>query len=508
MNRFCLTIRWAAVSLAVVLVTADGLAAAPATRRLAPLRLRGYGELSAQFTSDTAVAGGPVSSLVITCESEAKAGLVLAKFVGDLPLLGEVKDGTLAVAGLPVPVYAVPQQGAVGAFRQGKVVTILASPTTEGLSAVLTAWQRQLAGAELVPRTKVPMFLEAWDRHGFRFYYWPFQQPRGTEWRNYNPLAEFDFAQRCNESGLVIWSGDERCDFADGLSNESFWNWAGRAASRRKLPLVVNTLPLTADWKIKPLPDDAPADQSALAAPDLDDRAWEKADLGNWLVPEERPSHRALFRRRFTVPADWRDGQTKLWIKSWVHEAVRGRLRAWLDGQPIADGNSVTAYDATATLQPRSTHLLAVEFKSEGQVAGCIGNAWLTHLPRPKNQLELAGDWTPSADGLAWGEAVKLPGPWNGWSMARRRVAVAAAWSGQTAMIQLETETQSGFYGVMVNGRLVRRLHHEVGTVTRLNVTPWIQFGQENELHLTRASPGKGAIKRISLDFFEPGTTP
>jgi len=67
------------------------------------------------------------------------------------------------------------------------------------------------------------------------------QQPKGIEWKNYDVLAEFDFAKRCNEAGVVIWSGDDRCDFADGLTNEPFWNWAARAASRLNLPVVVNT---------------------------------------------------------------------------------------------------------------------------------------------------------------------------------------------------------------------------------------------------------------------------
>ncbi len=116
----------------------------------------------------------------------------------------------------------------------------------------------------------------------------------------------------------------------------------------------------------------------------MDDGQWEKADLVNWLVPDERATHRAIFRRQFSVPAEWGNGEIKLWIKSWVHEAVRGRLRVWLDGELIAEGNSVTARDLTAQLKPRSKHLLAVEIKSEGQVAGCIGNAWLTYLPRPE----------------------------------------------------------------------------------------------------------------------------
>jgi hypothetical protein len=74
---------------------------------------------------------------------------------------------------------------------------------------------------------------------------------------------------------------------------------------------------------------------------------------------------------------------------------------------------------------------------------------------------------------------------------------------GYGELSHLETETQCGIYYVMVNGRLIRRLHHEVGTITSLNVTPWIKFGQENEIHIVRGSPGKGIIKRISLDFFE-----
>ena len=207
MNRFCFTARLVASILSVVLVGAVGYAAAPSTRSLAPIRLRGYGELSAKYTSGVSAQGETLSSLVISCESEAKAGLLLAKFVSDLHLLGDIRDDTLSVAGLKVPVFTVPRQGVVCAFRNGKVVNVLASPTVASLTAGLTSLKNKLAGAELAPRSKVPMFLDAWDKHGFGFYYWPFQQPKGVEWRNYDMLAEFDWAKRCNESGLVIWIG-------------------------------------------------------------------------------------------------------------------------------------------------------------------------------------------------------------------------------------------------------------------------------------------------------------
>ena len=111
----------------------------------------------------------------------------------------------------------------------------------------------------------------------------------------------------------------------DWLELQRGW-WRGATPPSRKLPPYrpKNTLPLTADWKIQPLAGNAPADASALAAPGVDDSRWEKAELGNWLVPEERDTRRALFRRKFTVPTGWNDGEVRLWIKSWVHEAVRG----------------------------------------------------------------------------------------------------------------------------------------------------------------------------------------
>ncbi len=49
-------------------------------RSLPPLRLRGYGELSAEFTADHSRAV-PFSVLTITCENQAKAEIMQAKFV-------------------------------------------------------------------------------------------------------------------------------------------------------------------------------------------------------------------------------------------------------------------------------------------------------------------------------------------------------------------------------------------------------------------------------------------
>ena len=47
------------------------------------------------------------------------------------------------------------------------------------------------------------------------------------------------------------------------------------------------------------------------------------------VVPDDLPTHRAFFRRTFTVPAPWMNGDVELWMVNWTHDAVRGRLRVW-----------------------------------------------------------------------------------------------------------------------------------------------------------------------------------
>ena len=241
MNRPLFTACWVSGLWGLVFLAVAASAEAAAPRTVPPARLRGYGEISARFTPGEVSANAPFSSLAVTCETAEKAGILHAKYVSDLHLLGGVQDERLDLPGLAAPIFVIPRQGQVSAFHNGKTVYIVASPGLEGLQHGLMTLNNKWRGAEWTPRRRVPMYLDSWDRHGFRFYYWPFQTPKGTEWRDYDLAGEFDFAKRCNESGLVIWSGDERCDFADGLTNEPFWNWAARAASRRNLPVVVNT---------------------------------------------------------------------------------------------------------------------------------------------------------------------------------------------------------------------------------------------------------------------------
>jgi len=292
----------------------------------------------------------------------------------------------------------------------------------------------------------------------------------------------------------------------DWLTLQRGW-WRGTKKPARELPAYVPQFAhdLSAGWTMKPLAEDDKTDMSPMATPTFDDAAWKTTRLGTWLVPDDMPSHRAFFRRRFTVPSAWTNGDFELWMQNWTKDPVRGRVRMWLDGEalPVA-GSSISALTLTGKLEPGSTHLLAAEIFSEGQVAGLIGHAWLYYLPQPLVSQDLVGAWTTTRDALNWGGSATLPGPWD-FFMARRSVRVDRANAGKTVMLRIETEQPCGIYGALVNGRWMMRLHHDVGPRTYLNVTPWIRFGEENEICIVRRDGlGKGTVKMARLDYFKP----
>eukprot|EP00825_Cyclidium_porcatum_P048731 TRINITY_DN8261_c0_g1_i1.p1 TRINITY_DN8261_c0_g1~~TRINITY_DN8261_c0_g1_i1.p1 ORF type:complete len:687 (+),score=49.70 TRINITY_DN8261_c0_g1_i1:1818-3878(+) len=171
--------------------------------------------------------------------------------MGDLSVLGGVSDEQRPFGAATVPTVAVPSQGLVSAFRVGRRVTIVAAADGRGWSNGLAAVGRDLPKAELRPSAAVPMYLDAWDRHGFRFYYRPWETPtRGQAWKDYPVLDEFEFARRENNRGFVFWAEAANVDNAAGLDNDVWWDWAARAAERRGLPTVVNTMNVEPTWPL------------------------------------------------------------------------------------------------------------------------------------------------------------------------------------------------------------------------------------------------------------------
>jgi len=93
----------------------------------------------------------------------------------------------------------------------------------------------------------------------------------------------------------------------------------------------------------------------------------------------------------------------------------------------------------------------------------------------------------------------------------RRTVTVPASHRGQNAVLSVEGGWP--LVGVIVNGHLTRRHHHRFGDRWTLNVTPWVHWGQENEIELfcpeaSSFDSGDHVIRALRLDFYQPGVYP
>jgi hypothetical protein len=212
--------------------------AADAVQSFPPIKLRAYGTLSGE---DKTI-DGTSSVLTIRAENEAKAKLVLAKYLSDLSLLPGVSPLPLTVNGGSVSAHAVDKQGAIAAIRSGLEVTIFTAADGPGLQTLINGSGQKIDASE--PEIQVPMYVDRWDKYGFRFYYGPFTKPRdaqgGDMQGNYNPEQDFVFADKSDKSGLVVWNSPFNAATADGIFDINSREWVYKAAQPRKLPVGIN----------------------------------------------------------------------------------------------------------------------------------------------------------------------------------------------------------------------------------------------------------------------------
>lgn len=228
--------------------------ASPGLTRVAqealPLRdLRGFGPLAGEYAAYTGGAGR-CSYLIVRCQDASQASLAHAKFVSDLRVGVTLKQVLIRVDGVDVPALDARDQGFVVAACVGRYVHIVAGAAREGIAALLTASGiATRPDVAFTPVATVPMFLDAWDQHAFRFYYRAWETPAASgwgcgkaypeqKWQEYNFLNEFDYARQHGDLGFIFWAS--RQDAGPGFRYDNYWNWAARAAQRRNLPTVIN----------------------------------------------------------------------------------------------------------------------------------------------------------------------------------------------------------------------------------------------------------------------------
>lgn len=218
--------------------------------------LRGYGEITGDSTVWTTAPGGEASYLRLVAADPARARLVLAKYRSDLGLLGGTAPVAMRVGGRQLEATDVPGQGRILAVVVGREVLIVAAQDAGDLTRLAEAVVAPLsAAATTAADATVPAWLDTYDRHGFRFYYRPWERPKGSAVGDYDPASEFDFT-RSQDTGLVFWSSASEIDPHAGGTNRTWWDFAQRAQVRRGQPWVLNNSATAPTWLLNRHPGD------------------------------------------------------------------------------------------------------------------------------------------------------------------------------------------------------------------------------------------------------------
>ncbi len=257
-------------------------------------------------------------------------------------------------------------------------------------------------------------------------------------------------------------------------------------------------------WKAskKPLPVILPMPEPKWGFPLTDDWKTDTEDRVRLGIMRNSGSGRVQFKRKFTVPSGWKDGRTQLWLYAWTSTTFVGKGTIYLDGVKISGpfDQGIAGVDLTDRLLPGSTHTVTVVVESSATIIGSRGSCWLWHRPKPEETLDPAGTWHTTTDGIHTSPDQKLPGNWSG-STALRHIVIPAKLSNRSAM--LAVESSAGIVGTIINGHYIRRHHHKIGNHLDLNITPWIHFGERNEIQIvTWDGPSTGQVDAIHLVFF------
>ena len=203
-------------------------------------KLRGYGTISGQGWTDSA--GGAL--LQIECQDAEHARLVQAKYLSDLEELPPgTKPAQIDDGGARISVRTAEDVGAVTALRSGTTVVLASAKSADALARLISGGvQGSATKWTSVAEGKVPMFLDRFDKYGFRFYYAPGRLKEGPDRHaiaDYDVREDFNFAQAMH-AGLLVWTGGQNGDTGEWLTKEPSWDFALKEAQARGLAFGLN----------------------------------------------------------------------------------------------------------------------------------------------------------------------------------------------------------------------------------------------------------------------------
>ena len=287
------------------------------------------------------------------------------------------------------------------------------------------------------------------------------------------------------------------------LLQRDWWKGTKTPPPAPPLPTYPNTLDLTLDNAFSPVPDDA-TDLTPYVGAKVDDSAWKRLDFGIWSAAFPDVT-RGVFRKKFLVPAGWRSGQSWIWINSTDAASLRPpyKNKVFLDGAQIEETKGMydtLIGDFTKHLAP-GPHVLAVVSEGGKFLNGLTANVWVEHLPKPVLRQALDGSWGIDSDG----KPITLPGtaPLTG---ARRTFIPNSAGKGKTVMLFGEGHPFL-VASILLNGHWISRSYGMTrGEHFRFNLTPYIKWGQPNDIELRPTYGWPMTTSVLEVRYYDPGT--
>ncbi len=240
------------------------------------------------------------------------------------------------------------------------------------------------------------------------------------------------------------------------------------------------SIDLKKDWKWS---QNIPQSDEWRAAPGVD-AAWHKWDMDILTAVGADPTKRVFARKTFSVPEEWLtdSGPTRLTAAGWgwAFTAGNGGWKMWLNGQPLAKPGYFNP-DVSDLLR-KGDNILALELEppKQGKYIGVNGAIYLVHDKRPAKTVSLEGEWTGKLDA----QPVSFVLPGQGKCVEpTRSVRIPADWKDKY-VVTFYAKGKSTM-GVVVDNRWpIRRHHHILGNELEVDITPYLRFGEENQLTL------------------------
>ena len=208
------------------------------------------------------------------------------------------------------------------------------------------------------------------------------------------------------------------------------------------------------------------------------------------------PTQSVLYRSTVETPASWQPSDRYfLRLKRqprYYQGGYKGQI--YLNGKPVATSETPGDIDVAQALRFPGTNVLVIVANHNG----FAGDPDLMRQPTPVATLPLDGEWSVRLGEDTGTGTAKLPGTFTGL-FATTSVVVPAAWKGSHVFLN----AHANYSRVAVNERL---FFYNSPTTGYMDVTPWIKFGQPNQIFLqpgessSQWKPGKVTVESIALE--------